>query len=259
MRLVNAELIKLRSTSTWWVFALITVVLWAATFFIQWQVSLQSLEAPGSEAAVAADLYTSGQFFGLLMVMLLSSIVVTNEFQHQTATTTFLQTPRRERVVLAKLAVGILMGIAFWLVTTVLNVGIGSGLLSGRAGGAQLGESSVLSAIGLNALAYALWAILGVAGGILIRSQIGATITLAVVYVIGFIGVQALFYVLSARFGDWIDKLQLLVPSIASQLMVTGADLPGNPPRWAGAVVLILYALVAGLVGTIITKNRDIT
>ena len=48
-------------------------------------------------AALAANIYTSGQFFGLLFVMLLGMILVTNEFFHQTATATFLTTPQRTR------------------------------------------------------------------------------------------------------------------------------------------------------------------
>jgi len=41
--------------------------------------------------------------------------------------------------------------------------------------------------------------------------------------------------------------------------MLSGTELPGNPPRWVGAVVLIGYAIVAGVVGTMITKRRDIS
>jgi hypothetical protein len=71
---------------------------------------------------VATTLYTSGQFLGVLLVMLLGAILVTTEFQHLTATTTFLVTPVRERVVLAKLGAAVLLGLAFWLGTTLLNL-----------------------------------------------------------------------------------------------------------------------------------------
>ena len=82
----------------------------------------EQVRVAGEAVNVAANLYTSGQFLGVLLVMLLGAIMVTNEFFHLTATTTFLVTPHRERVVLAKLAAAVLLGLVFWLVTTVLNL-----------------------------------------------------------------------------------------------------------------------------------------
>ena len=76
----------------------------------------------------------------------------------------------------------------FWLVTTVLNLIAVPFVLNALDLPAQLGEPAVWRAIGLNALAFALWAILGVGAGVLIRSQLAATLTLALVYVIGTTG-----------------------------------------------------------------------
>ena len=50
----------------------------------------------------------------------------------------------------------------------------------------------------------------------------------------------------------------MLLPSVASQVMITGADLPGSPPQWLGAVVLIGYGLAAGAIGTVLTTRRDV-
>jgi ABC-type transport system involved in multi-copper enzyme maturation permease subunit len=274
MNLVKAELFKIRSTSTWWILGLITLVLWALTLLINWAGSSINAGAESTEGLtpdqaeqvrvaneavnVASNLYTSGQFFGVLMVMLLGAIVVTNEFFHQTATTTFLVTPRREAVVFAKLIASTLLGLTFWLITTLLNLLFVPFILDALNVGSQLGEPAIWRAIGLNALAYALWAILGVGGGVLIRSQIGATIALSTIYVIGYFGATTIFFLLTPRIGDWFGKLQVLVPPLASQLMVSGTELPGNPPRWVGAVVLIGYAAVAGGLGTWLMKRRDI-
>ena len=274
MNLVKAELFKIRSTSTWWIFGLVALVLWALTLLINWAGSNinQSAESTDGLTAdqaeqirvaneavnVASNLYTSGQFFGVLMVMLLAAIVVTNEFFHQTATTTFLVTPRRESVVIAKLISSTLLGVSFWLITTLLNLLFVPIILNSLDVGSQLGEPAIWRAIGLNGLAYALWAILGVGAGVLIRSQIGATIALSTTYVIGYFGATTIFFLLTPRIGDWFGKLQVLVPPLASQLMVSGTELPGNPPRWVGAVVLVGYAVVAGGLGTWLMKRRDI-
>lgn len=274
MNLVNAELLKIRTTSTWWIFALITLPLWALTLLANWagsniNASADTADLPAEQAEqirvaneavnVASNLYTSGQFLGVLIVLLLGAIVVTNEFFHQTATTTFLVTPRREAVIVAKLIASTVIGLGFWLVTTLLNLLFVPLILNSLEVGTQLGEPAVWRAIGLNALAYGLWAILGVGAGVLIRSQIGATVALSTIYVIGYFGATTVFFLLTPRIGDWFGKLQVLVPPLASQLMIAGTELPGNPPRWVGAVVLITYAVAAGGLGTWIMKRRDIT
>ncbi|MFY1695595.1 MULTISPECIES: ABC transporter permease subunit [unclassified Solwaraspora] len=275
MNLVRSELLKIGTTSTWWIFGLISLPLWGLTLLVNYvqttiladpanraQVTgdnAEVLEAVSDGPVLAANLYTNGQFFGLLIVMLLGVIVVTNEYFHQTATTTFLTSPRRTEVILAKLAAASLLGLLFWLVTTVMNLIVGALLLNVLDVGTQLGTGTVWEAVGLNALAYLLWANFGVGFGVLIRSQLGATVSAILLYLGGYLGAAIILTTLAARFGDWINDLQLLVPSLASQLMVAGTDLPGSPPRWAGALILIGYALLTGIVGTMITRRRDIS
>jgi ABC-2 type transport system permease protein len=275
MRLIGAELLKLFTTATWWVFGLLLLPLWALAVLYNWGTSQilsgvdpnqgvpeeqAELTAAALQAInVATNIYTSGQFLGVLLTMLLAAILVTNEFFHLTATTTFLTTPRRERVILAKLATAVLVALAFWLITTVLNLIAGPFVLRALDLPVQLGEPAVWRAIGLNALAFGLWAVLGVGAGVLIRSQLAATLTLSIAYVVGTSGAGLVFFLLSENVAEWFNNLQVLVPTTASQLMISGTELPGNPPRWVGAVVLIGYAAIMGLVGTLIMKRRDIS
>jgi ABC-2 type transport system permease protein len=275
MNLVKAELLKIRTTSTWWIFSIIMFPLWAAAVLLNWasanitaqvnqdpgDTSLQAeqVRAAGEAVNIAANLYTSGQFLGVLIVMLLSAIVVTNEYFHQTATTTFLVTPVRERVVLAKLGACVLVGLVFWFVMTVFNLIVVPFLLDQLNIGNHLGDPAIWRAIGLNALAFALWAVLGVGAGVLIRSQLAATVTLSIAYLIGSFAANILFTVLANQVAEWISKLEVIVPTSASSLMIAGDDLPGNPPRWVGALVLIGYALITGVIGTALTKRRDIS
>jgi ABC-type transport system involved in multi-copper enzyme maturation permease subunit len=276
MNLLKAELLKIRTTSTWWVFGLIMLPLWALAVLYNWGTANAARGVDPAESGISADqaeqlrvaseavnvattLYTSGQFLGVLIVMLLGAIVVTNEFYYQTATSTFLVSPVRERVVLAKLAASVLLGLVFWLGTTILNLIVVPFILRSMDLGAQLGDPAIWRAIGLNALAFALWAILGVGFGVLIRNQLAATLTLSITYVIGNFGASLVFFLLTEYVARWISKLQVIVPTVASQLMIAGTDLPGNPPRWVGAVVLIGYATIAGVIGTAIMRRRDIS
>ncbi|MEV4842937.1 ABC transporter permease [Micromonospora matsumotoense] len=274
MNLVRSELLKIRTTSTWWIFGLITLPLWALTALINWLQTdalannnigdvpadqADQIQAVQSVDSLAANVYTNGQFFGLMIVMLLGIIVVTSEFFHQTVTTTFLTVPHRTAVMLAKLAAAAILAVLFWLVTTVFNLIFGALVMSSVDLGSQLGSGAVWRATALNGLAYLLWSVLGVGIGVLIRSQIGATVTGILLYLGGAVGAAIAISILAAKWGDWINDLQVLVPSLASSLMVSGAEIPGNPPRWAGAVVLIGYAVVAGAIGTLTMRRRDIS
>ncbi|MEU4479923.1 ABC transporter permease [Micromonospora sp. NPDC023966] len=274
MNLVRSELLKIRTTNTWWVFALITVPLWGLALLFNWLQTealtsgnmgevpadqADQVQAVSSADSLAANLYTNGQFFGLLIVMLLGIVVVTSEFFHQTVTTTFLTAPHRTAVMLAKLAAAGTLALLFWLGTTLLNLIFAPLILSATDVGAQLGSGAVWRAVALNGLAYLLWSVLGVGLGVLIRSQIGATVTGILLYLGGAIGAAIAIGLLAAKFGDWINQLQLLVPSLASSLMVSGAEIPGNPPRWAGAAVLVGYAVVAGVIGVLTIRRRDIS
>jgi len=272
MRLVNAELFKIRTTSIWWIMGIILVPLYAVSVLSNWgqfassgpggdgtDLQTEQFEAALQPINVATSLYTSGQYFGILIVLLFSAIIVTSEFFHLTATATFLTTPRREAVIVAKYGAAIVVALIIWLFTTVVNLIVVPPILHNLDLPSQLGEPAVWRAIGLNALAFVLWAILGVGAGVLIRSQIAATLILAIAYVGGTAIVGVLFFLLTTYVAEWTNNLQVLVPTSASQLMISGTDLPGSPPRWVGAVVLIGYAAITGFLGTWITKRRDIS
>ncbi|MFC7527760.1 ABC transporter permease [Actinoplanes sp. GCM10030250] len=256
MNLVRAELLKVTTTSLWWGFGLLLLPLWVASLLFNW--ANATSEPPGNEVQVTGELATSGQFFGIMVVLLLGAIMVTNEFHHLTATTTFLVTPRRERVIAAKFAAAIVIGLVVWAIVTGLNLVATPIVMADLNMPLKLGDTEVWKGIALNAVAFALWAILGVGCGVLIRSQLGATLILSTLYVLGTTVVTTLFFLL----GDYVpgfEKLDFLVPTVASDLMISGQDLPDGPGRATGAAVLVAYALVTGALGTLIVKRRDIT
>jgi ABC-type transport system involved in multi-copper enzyme maturation permease subunit len=275
-RLIRSEFLKLRTTNAWWMFVLGALIMLALAILFNWLqadfafnqelpegVSAEdaaTLEATRDAVFQAANLYTSGQFFGLMFVMLVGIVIVTSEFQHQTATTTFLASPHRTSVVLAKLGVAALFGAGLWLISLLINIPVTMGILSIYDQPALLGEWAVQRSILLNLLAYAIWGVLGIGLGVLIRSQIGATVTGTVLYLVGTTAATILVVVLENWLGwSWIDEVQYAVPSVASAVMVSGTDIPGQPAYWVGALVLIGWAVVTGAIGTILTRKRDIS
>ena len=276
LHLVRAEFMKIRTTNTWWLLTMGALLLLALTFlfnaigahFAFTQPAPEGL-SPDDAAAFAASrpvgvqaasLYTSGQFFGLMFVMLLGILVVTNEFHHQTATTTFLTTPHRTVVVLAKFVAAVLGGAVLWAVTTAITIPATVIFLRSEGFTSQLGTTVVTRAILLNLLAYALWGVLGVGIGVLIRSQLGATITATAVYTVGSFAAAILLNLLSNWLdARWILHLQWAVPPLDSQLMVSGANIPGQPDWWVGGLILVGYTLLTGLIGVLILRKRDIS
>lgn len=279
MRLIRSEFLKIRTTNVWWLFALGALGLLALAFTFnalqmhfgvlhpspeqqqntspQEAAQLAGMRAP---AALTAFMVTSGQYFGLLFVLLIGIITVTNEFHHQTATTTFLATPHRTAVIVAKTVAAGIFGVLLWIVTTLLTIPATLIFLNAEKIHPALDDSAVIRAIALNLLAYVLWALIGVGFGVLIRSQIGSTVTAMVVYTVGTLAVSIIVRVLvNVLHWDWVDKVQWAFPSIASGLMVNGVDLPGQPHYWVGGLVLLAWAAVTGLIGTLITRTRDIS
>ena len=61
----------------------------------------------------------------VILVLLLGVTVTAGEYRHGTITATFLVTPVRERVLVAKLIAALLLGFAFAVAGVVVNVLVG--------------------------------------------------------------------------------------------------------------------------------------
>lgn len=294
MRLLRSEFLKIRTTNVWWLFLIGVFVFTALSLWIwmgtgagqintaaagstepfvppegvpevqveamrqQWEIEHNLTR---TLISVAANVYTSGQFFGLMFAMLLGTILVTNEYFHQTATATFLTTPHRTAVVLAKLATAVLAAGFFWLFTTVINVAAGSVFFAAKGYGNQLDHWPVQRALMFNGLAFALWGVLGVGLGVLIRNQIGAVLTGALSYIIGTQIVQGIAFLISTWLDtEWPLRLMVAWPAVASSVMISPERLyPQSPAWWVGGLVLLAYGVVFGGIGTLIMRKRDIS
>jgi len=303
-RLVRAELRKIFTTSTWWLIGMFILIGTGLTLLVNVLDANQRLRAaeqmrlhppdfstapPGQRpsaseqqailedfarrtdipailAEQSADVFTSGQFLGLMLIVILGVLVVTNEFTHQTATPTFLATPRRTRVILAKLVAAMVLAAGYWLVATAVSVGVGVLNFSLAGYDVPFASMQVWRPVAMNLLAYVLWAVLGVGFGVLIRNQLGATLTAAGLYLIGLPSALILFGFIHTYLihSDVVWNFIVAVPGVASMVMVSvepprfGPEQTGVP-WWIGALVLTAYGVVAGMIGTLITRRRDIS
>jgi ABC-2 type transport system permease protein len=283
VKLINAEIMKIRTTNTWWLFTIGIVLFTALAFFtnavghhfdlhphlagMSPDERARSVAAAAAAhthtglAAIASDLVTSGQFFGVLFAMLLGILVVTNEFFHQTATATFMTNPHRTAVILAKLAAAMAFGVLFWFVSTVLDLIATPIYLHGQHVSISLGDWIVVRSILLNLLAFAMWAIFGLGLGTLIRSQIGAVVTGMVAYLLGLAAVMIIFRLIyTAYHHTWVLAATVISPAVASSVMTTpGRLFPHAAPQWVGLLVMVGYSVVLGGIGIAVIRRRDVT
>ena len=282
--LIRGELLKIRTTNTWWLFGLGILGMTALALLVNCIIANETLDAPPpdmtdldpEEAAEAqanyvaqssllrqaANIYTSGQFFGGLFILLLGMLLITNEFYHQTATATFLTTPHRTAVITAKLITGMAFAAFFWVIITAIDITTGAIFLNAQGFSPSLGEWEVQRAILFNLLVFMLWAILGVGFGALIRNQVGAVVTGAALYLIGTQIAQAIFFLIYEFVikEEWVLTSMVAVPAVAAQILTSPNQLyPEAPDYWVGGVVMLAYGVVAGVVGTLIMRTRDIS
>lgn len=280
--LVKSELLKVRTTHTWWILLLVMTAFTAVALVVNLFMADQAFEqgapqpqdleglpagererilAQTSAKYAAANVYTSGQYFGLLLAMVIGILIVTNEFRHQTATATFLAMPRRVNVVLAKLVAALAWGAIFATVATILSVIVGGIFFTAWGEDLYLSDPDVVKAVLLNVLAFGVWATFGLGLGTLLKNQIGALVTALLAYLIGQRVLQGILLLLAIRFDqEWVLKLLYWLPSGASQVMTSAVKLASDAPSWwGGALILLGYGAVATGLGSAITLRRDIS
>lgn len=284
-RLVRAEILKIRTTNTWWLLLLGVTLITMLTFTInalghhfndfhpplgqaneeqRAQLLAQAALARthAGLARIASDLVTSGQFFGVMFALLMGTLVVTNEYFHQTATATFMTSPHRSAVMFAKLAASVAFALLFFVVSTGIDLVATPVYLGTEHVSIALTDPTVMKTIGLNLLAFVMWAVLGVGLGVLIRSQIGATVTGLVSYLVGYIGVALIFQLLYHFFHhSWVLASAVIFPTVAGQVMIHPG--PGRlydhaAPQWVGLLVMIGWSVVLGGIGILLTRKRDV-
>ena len=118
----------------------------------------------------------AGWFFGLLTLMVLGVLVVTNEYSSGMVVSTFLATPKRTRVLLAKVTVFALLLLVVCEVVSFINFFLGHTVISAfpQFPDPAIGGHNVLRAVIGMGLDGALAGLMGLALGALLRNAAAA-------------------------------------------------------------------------------------
>jgi ABC-2 type transport system permease protein len=186
-----------------------------------------------------------------IFALILGIIAVTGEFRHQTVTPTFLATPHRGRVVLAKLAGYSVTGIGYGIATIALAIAIALPWTSAKDIDLSLSENGIPAVLVGVAASVAVYSLLGVGVGALLRNQIAAVVG-ALVYLFVVEGIVSAVPVVRDYY-KWFPG--------GANAALTGAFTPGTDllEPWQGGLLLVGYGLLFAALGTWITIRRDVT
>lgn len=252
-RLVAAELGKLLTTRLWLWLLLGSLALTAlyAALAIAFAGDPDNPTPPLSTAPGQRTVFSVGAGAAIPLVAVLAAIGVTGEFRHRTATATFLATPHRGRVVLAKLVTYGLAGIAYALACAGLTIAIALPWLTAKGIDVPITGNGIPGTLAGVVAAVAVFGLVGVGLGALLRDQV-ATVAGLLVYL--FV-VEPIVTRVEAL-GAWTSYL----PGAASSAL-TGVSQAGQDflEPWRGGLVLVAYGVAFAVAGTRLSLRRDVT
>ncbi len=260
-RLIRAELRKIFTTRLWWGLLIGVGASSAALAVLIATLAGRGAQGglpPVTEAPLVRSVYTAGLTVSDLCSLAFGIIVMAGEYRHQTMASTVLTAPRRLRIVLAKLVAVVLVGLGYGVLSVVAGVVAGAPVILARGGTARLTTDDVPRALLLAVVAVALWAVIGLGIGTLIRNQI---VALLVAIGTAWIVEPIVVGVLNAAHAGGVAQF---LPTSATNALVTPPTTGGGfttslLPWWAGALVLLGYAGISGALGAGLTLRRDIT
>lgn len=244
---LRSELLKQRTTRTNLGLLAATVALIAAVVLLH-VINLPKQALGSSEGQL--KVLGLGTTFGMIFASLLGALSITNEIRSGLIRPTFLATPRRARVISAKVVAAIIGGAALGFLGEAVAVGVGIAGLDARGIPLAASAGNLVQLVLGGAAAAALLAAIGVSVGAIVRGQVASAVGLVV----------WLLFIEMTLIGS-LPALGKFLPG-ASAASLAGAMLEEtstyllSPAK--GALVIIAYAAVALVASLIVTGRRDV-
>ncbi len=242
---LRAELLKQRSTRTG--LGLFTAMLGLVLLAVFLHSLLPADDL--SNALMQLMVFGRGEFLGALFAALLGALSITSEIRHGTIRPTFLVTPRRGRVISAKVLASVMIGVGFGLSAGAAAAAAGTAALRARGIDVLLDTGDYVLLVLGAAVAAALWAAIGVGVGALVRHQVPTLV-----------GICAwLLFVEGLLAGDLVGlgDIGRFLPGAAA-LAISGQEPGSLLAPWVALLLLALYAAVVALAGSLAVSRRDV-
>lgn len=242
--LIRNEFLKLRTTrSLWLLLAAAQVVIIAGVSGAM--ISGLSLSDPATPPKLFGHV-------GLvsLFTLVLGTMALGGEYRHKTISDTFMATPRRGRVVMAKLIAYAVVGLGFGLAASATALVAVAIWFATKGGSLDLSSSEVWRTLGGGVAWNAAFAAVGVGLGALLRNQ-----TAAIVAALAWIAlVEGIVRQILGGLGRWL-------PFASGQALgrLDGMSPAGALPQWAGGLVLAGWVALFAILAASFTIRRDVT
>jgi len=241
MTMFANEFLKLRTIRSPW------LLLGAGPLLIV--IGVAGVVAGGDDVSKPATAAKAVAHAGLVSVLALifGIMAVAGEYRHRTITDTYLATPRRGRVIAAKLAVHTVTGTVFGVVLAATALIATAVAFSAKGGSLDLSDATVWRTLAGDIAWNAAFTAIGVAVGALIRNP-AAAIASALAWIAL---VEGLIGQLIGGYARWL-------PFAAGRAL---GLLPGtrNLPQWGGGLLLTGYAAAFTTIAVLTTVRRDVT
>jgi ABC-type transport system involved in multi-copper enzyme maturation permease subunit len=199
-----------------------------------------------SRSEQLTELVGWGEVLGALFAGLLGAIVITSEIRHGTIRPTFLATPQRGRVIAAKSVASLLTGLAFGLTATAVAAGAGSVALAARGFENRLGAGDFALLLAGGAAAAALWALIGLGLGALVRNQ-----------AVTIVGIAVWLLFIDNQLVVNVADVGRFAPGALGRA-ISGQDPDKLLDALLSAILLVLYTAGAVAAGWLATAQRDV-
>jgi ABC-2 type transport system permease protein len=250
-KLIRAEWRKVTTTRLWWGMLIGAMAL--AVLSVVSQIASNgtsgSRASPLSAAATQQQIAASAAG-GALFAVVVGIILLTTEFRHFTSRPTFLLEPRRARVVVAKMIVGTVIGLGYGVACVAITVAIMVPWLGAK--GVTIGWMSkgVLLSLVASVLVIAIYTVVGIGVGSMLRNQIAAVIG-AVAYLF------AIEPLISAI--PFVNNIYRFLPEASANALTGGSRLSSTLlTPWEGGLLFLGWGLLFATFGGIELVRRDI-
>jgi ABC-2 type transport system permease protein len=244
LRQLRSELLKLRTTRTFW--ALVGTAVGLVVLITVLTLALDTkLDTEGDVRGVLSTAGASG-----LLLLVLGAVFSAGEYRHGTIAWTLLVTPNRLRVMAAQALACAVAGAVVGVAIAVLTAAIALPWLAAKDA-ASLSTGQLVGLFGGGVLYTALAAALGAGMGAVLRNQV---VAIVLVLVLLFVVDPAI-----AALVEGYDRYSLsgleaaLIGGTAEESRVDEL-----PPFWLAALLWAAYTAVLVGAATVLTSRRDI-